>query len=76
MNTTEETEGEEVLGSRLTMEKVAAAKQFIENHYRAQMKNIQERKERCFEITDFVVLITSFICLVAEKMICLFRIPC
>ncbi|PPR83459.1 hypothetical protein GOBAR_AA37245 [Gossypium barbadense] len=28
------------------MEKVAAAKQFIENHYRAQMKNIQERKER------------------------------
>ncbi|GFY95545.1 AGC (cAMP-dependent, cGMP-dependent and protein kinase C) kinase family protein [Actinidia rufa] len=37
---------EEVLGSSLTMEKVAAAKQFIENHYRAQMKNIQERKER------------------------------
>ncbi|KAF9680982.1 hypothetical protein SADUNF_Sadunf06G0178300 [Salix dunnii] len=28
------------------MEKVAAAKQFIENHYRAHMKNIQERKER------------------------------
>ncbi|XVE97714.1 hypothetical protein REPUB_Repub03eG0042700 [Reevesia pubescens] len=42
----EEESGEEVLGSRLTMEKVAAAKQFIENHYRAQMKNIQERKER------------------------------
>ncbi|KAL5559475.1 hypothetical protein UlMin_035686, partial [Ulmus minor] len=41
----EETETEEVLSS-LTMEKVAAAKQFIENHYRAQMKNIQERKER------------------------------
>ncbi|CAL5439627.1 unnamed protein product [Camellia sinensis] len=39
-------EEEEVLGSSLTMEKVAAAKQFIENHYRAQMKNIQERKER------------------------------
>ncbi|KAK8597584.1 hypothetical protein V6N13_094987 [Hibiscus sabdariffa] len=38
--------GDEVLGSSLTMEKVAAAKQFIENHYRAQMKNIQERKER------------------------------
>ncbi|XP_058086892.1 uncharacterized protein LOC131233980 isoform X2 [Magnolia sinica] len=37
---------EERLGSSLTMEKVAAAKQFIENHYRAQMKNIQERKER------------------------------
>ncbi|KMT17903.1 hypothetical protein BVRB_2g034320 [Beta vulgaris subsp. vulgaris] len=37
---------EEVLGSSLTMEKVKAAKKFIENHYRAQMKNIQERKER------------------------------
>ncbi|KAK9102515.1 hypothetical protein Sjap_019769 [Stephania japonica] len=34
------------LGSSLTMEKVAAAKKFIENHYKAQMKNIQERKER------------------------------
>ncbi|XP_020097447.1 serine/threonine-protein kinase 38 [Ananas comosus] len=37
---------EEKVGSSLTMERVAAAKQFIENHYRAQMKNIQERKER------------------------------
>ena len=37
---------EEVLGSSLTMEKVKAAKEYIENHYRAQMKNIQERKER------------------------------
>ncbi|AEE86170.1 putative protein kinase AGC-NDR family [Arabidopsis thaliana] len=37
---------EEVLGSSLTMEKVAAAKQYIENHYKAQNKNIQERKER------------------------------
>ncbi|KAK9142288.1 hypothetical protein Syun_011688 [Stephania yunnanensis] len=37
---------EESLGSSLTMEKVAAAKKFIENHYKAQMKNIQERKER------------------------------
>ncbi|KAL0311852.1 UNVERIFIED_CONTAM: putative serine/threonine-protein kinase ndrA [Sesamum radiatum] len=38
--------GEEILGSSLTMEKVAAAKQFIENHYKNQMKSIQERKER------------------------------
>lgn len=45
---------EEVLGSSLTMEKVKAAKKFIENHYRAQMKNIQERKER------FSFLITLF----------------
>lgn len=37
---------EEVLGSSLTMEKVAAAKKYIENHYRTQMKNIQERRER------------------------------
>ncbi|XP_059274861.1 uncharacterized protein LOC132029603 isoform X1 [Lycium ferocissimum] len=37
---------EEVLGSSLTMEKVAAAKQFIENHYKTQMKTIQQRKER------------------------------
>lgn len=41
----EEVEVEEV-GSSLTMERVAAAKQFIENHYRNQTKNIQERKER------------------------------
>jgi demethoxyubiquinone hydroxylase (CLK1/Coq7/Cat5 family) len=40
---------EEVLGSSLTMEKVAAAKKFIENHYRAQMKNIQDRKERYYQ---------------------------
>lgn len=44
----EEKAEEEVQGSSLTMEKVAAAKKFIENHYRAQMKNIQERKERYF----------------------------
>ncbi|KAJ8535498.1 hypothetical protein K7X08_023218 [Anisodus acutangulus] len=37
---------EEVLGSSLTMEKVAAAKQFIENHYKSQMKSIQDRKQR------------------------------
>ncbi|CAH9126602.1 unnamed protein product [Cuscuta epithymum] len=42
----EERYEEEVLGSSYTMEKVAAAKQFIENHYKNQMKSIQERKER------------------------------
>ncbi|KAM0944763.1 putative protein kinase AGC-NDR family [Dioscorea sansibarensis] len=44
-----EEEGEEMeepQGSSLTMERVAAAKKFIENHYRSHMKNIQERKER------------------------------
>ncbi|RVW43860.1 putative serine/threonine-protein kinase ndrA [Vitis vinifera] len=39
-------EEEEVMGSSLTMERVAAAKQFIESHYKAHMKLIQERKQR------------------------------
>eukprot|EP00249_Psilotum_nudum_P019183 c27130_g1_i1 orf=629-2332(+) len=37
---------EETLASDITRQKVAAAKQYIENHYREQMKNLQERKER------------------------------
>lgn len=32
--------------SKLTKQRVAAAKQFIENHYKEQMKNLQERRER------------------------------
>ncbi|KAL5228426.1 hypothetical protein ABZP36_016691 [Zizania latifolia] len=40
----------EAVGSTLTMERVAAAKKFIENHYRSQMKNIQDRKERRFRL--------------------------
>lgn len=32
--------------SNATKQKVAAAKQYIENHYKEQMKNLQERKER------------------------------
>lgn len=36
---------EEALSS-VTKQKVAAAKQYIENHYKEQMKNLQERKER------------------------------
>ncbi|XP_027349054.1 serine/threonine-protein kinase tricorner-like [Abrus precatorius] len=32
--------------SSTTKQKVAAAKQYIENHYKEQMKNLQERKER------------------------------
>ncbi|CAI0434494.1 unnamed protein product [Linum tenue] len=32
--------------SNTTKQKVAAAKQYIENHYKEQMKNLQERKER------------------------------
>ncbi|TYH83468.1 hypothetical protein ES332_D02G134600v1 [Gossypium tomentosum] len=32
--------------STATKQKAAAAKQYIENHYKAQMKNLQDRKER------------------------------
>jgi len=34
------------LPSSITRQKVAAAKQYIENHYKSQMKNLQERKLR------------------------------
>ncbi|XP_066305597.1 uncharacterized protein [Miscanthus floridulus] len=40
----------EAVGSTLTMERVAAAKKFIENHYRSQTKTIQDRKERRFRL--------------------------
>lgn len=32
--------------SNVTKQKAAAAKQYIENHYKEQMKSLQERKER------------------------------
>lgn len=32
--------------STVTKQRVSAAKQYIENHYKEQMKNLQERKER------------------------------
>lgn len=32
--------------SNVTQQRVAAAKQYIEKHYKEQMKNLQERKER------------------------------
>lgn len=32
--------------SNITKQRVAAAKQYIENHYKAQMKSLQDRKER------------------------------
>lgn len=37
---------EEKLGSNLTLERVAAAKKFIEGHYKSHMKHIRDRKER------------------------------
>lgn len=53
-NKTNTGEEEEVLGSTLTMEKVAAAKQFIENHYKNQMKSIKERKQRYVWILIYI----------------------
>jgi serine/threonine kinase 38 len=38
--------GDEDAPSNATKQRVAAAKQYIENHYKEQMKNLQERKER------------------------------
>ncbi|KAJ1694029.1 hypothetical protein LUZ63_010727 [Rhynchospora breviuscula] len=38
--------GQEDAPSNATKQRVAAAKQYIENHYKEQMKNLQERKER------------------------------
>ncbi|XP_030553524.1 serine/threonine-protein kinase tricornered isoform X2 [Rhodamnia argentea] len=37
--------GDEAL-SNVTKQRAAAAKQYIENHYKEQMKNLQERRER------------------------------
>lgn len=42
----EEEEEEGTVGSSLTMERVAAAKQYIENHYKSQKKHFYERRER------------------------------
>ncbi|XP_044464545.1 serine/threonine-protein kinase 38-like isoform X1 [Mangifera indica] len=39
-------EEEGQVGSSLTMERVAAAKKYIENHYKAHKKHLQERRER------------------------------
>lgn len=37
---------DEGLVSNSTLEKVAAAKKYIENHYNRRMRHIQQRKER------------------------------
>ncbi|KAF5482431.1 hypothetical protein F2P56_003002 [Juglans regia] len=39
-------QGDEQALSNVTKQKVSVAKQYIENHYKEQMKNLQERKER------------------------------
>lgn len=50
--------------SNMTKQKVAAAKQYIENHYKAQMKSLQERKERQGFVqrrTVFMILSLTFL---------------
>ncbi|CAI9100648.1 OLC1v1037790C5 [Oldenlandia corymbosa var. corymbosa] len=42
----EEEESDDHLMSTLTLERVAAAKKYIEDHYKSHMKLIQQRKER------------------------------
>lgn len=41
------------ISSPVTRQKVAAAKQFIENHYKNHLKSLQERKERLVTINIF-----------------------
>ncbi|XP_038694210.1 serine/threonine-protein kinase tricornered-like isoform X2 [Tripterygium wilfordii] len=41
-----QTAADEEALSNITKQKVAATKQYIENHYKEQMKNLQERRER------------------------------
>lgn len=50
---------EEQPGSSATMERVAAAKKFIENHYKSHMKTFQERRERYCLLICFVSLISD-----------------
>jgi hypothetical protein len=51
---------EENLASTMTRQKVAAAKQFIENHYKSHMKSLQERKERCEDPLDKLFFSSAF----------------
>lgn len=41
--------------SNATKQKVEAAKQYIEKHYKEQMKNLNERKER-YEVCAFCLI--------------------
>lgn len=46
--------------SNATKQKVAAAKQYIENHYKTQKKSLQERKERY--VRFFLWLVYVLLC--------------
>lgn len=54
-------EDEEEPSSSLTLERVAVAKQFIENHYKSHMKHIKERRERYRFATAFM-RVSVYVC--------------
>lgn len=67
--------------SNVTKQKAAAAKQYIENHYKKQMKSLQERKERyvfffhrsCTDVLlpcNVVILITNHT-VISKNILCI-----
>lgn len=50
------------VSSPVTRQKAAAAKQFIENHYKNYLQGLQDRKERF--LTIFIILLLLFINLI------------
>lgn len=42
--------------SNITKQKAAAAKKYIENHYKEQMKNLQERRERYVMLCGYGII--------------------
>lgn len=65
----------EVAPSVATKQKVAAAKQYIEKHYKEQMKNLQERRERYDPYASFysvnlsLFLVVWSVCFVSSYLI-------
>lgn len=43
--------------SNVTKQRVAAAKQYIENHYKEQMRNLQDRKERYVMLATLIIIL-------------------
>lgn len=66
------TGGEETL-SNVTKEKAAAAKLYIENHYKMQMQSLQERKERYG--LHYIFSIFNFFAMRGKKFNCAFLFP-
>lgn len=55
----EEESEEQPLMSTLTLERVGAAKKFIQDHYKTHMELIQQRKERSFFTFTYILLFGS-----------------